>query len=53
VTIVGLFNTLIKKRNNIEHYQKRNTEKLLSEGLDMLMISIENKNGDKENEKEE
>lgn len=49
---IGLFNTLIKKRNYIEHYQKRNPEKLLSEGLDMLMMSIENKNRGKENENE-
>lgn len=48
---IGLFNTLIKKRNYIEHYHNRNSEKLLFEGLDMLMISIENKNGGKENEK--
>jgi len=44
---IGLFNTLIKKRNYIEHYHNRNSEKLLLEGLDMLMISIENKNGGK------
>lgn len=48
--IIGLFNILIKKRNYIEHYHKRNSDKLLLEGLDMLMISIENKNGGKENE---
>jgi len=49
---IGLFNTLIKKRNYIEHYHKINSEKLLLEGLDMLMISIENKNRGKENGKE-
>lgn len=48
---IGLFNTLIKKRNYIEHYHKKNSDKLLLEGLDMLMISIENKNGGKNNEK--
>ena len=48
---IGLFNTLIKKRNYIEHYHKRNSEKLLLEGLNMLMITI--KNGGKECEKEE
>jgi len=37
---IGLFNTLRKKRNYIEHYHKRNPEKLLMEGLDMLMMSI-------------
>lgn len=37
---IGLFNTLIKKRNYIEHYHKRNPEELLLEGLNMLMISI-------------
>lgn len=48
---IGLFNTIIKKRKYIEHYHKRNPEKLLLEGLDMLMISIENKNGGRNNEK--
>jgi len=33
----------------IEHYHKMNSEKMLLEGLDMLMISIENKDGGKEN----
>ena len=37
---IGLFNTLIKKRNYIEHYHKRNPEELLLDGLNMLMISI-------------
>jgi AcrR family transcriptional regulator len=50
---LGLFNTLIKKRNYIEHYHKRDSQKLLLEGLDMLMMTISNKNGGKENEKEE
>lgn len=49
---IGLFNTLIKKRNYVEHYHKRNSEKLLLEGLDMLMITIKNVNWGKENEKE-
>jgi AcrR family transcriptional regulator len=49
---IGLFNTLMKKRNYIEHYHERDSEKLLSEGLDMLMMSIENKNGGKKNEEE-
>lgn len=49
---IGLFNTLIKKRNYIEHCHKRNSEKLLLEGLDMLMITIKNVNWSKENEKE-
>jgi len=38
---IGLFNTLRKKRNYIEHYHKRNPEKLLLEGLDMMMKTIE------------
>jgi len=38
---VGLFNTLNKKRNYINHYYKRNTEDLLLEGFDMLITSIE------------
>lgn len=50
---LGLFNTLIKKRNYIKHYHKRDSQKLLLEGLDMLMMTISNKNGGKENEKEE
>lgn len=37
---IGLFNTLIKKRKYIEHYHKRNPEKLLLDGLNMLIISI-------------
>ena len=49
---IGLFNMLIKKRKYIEHYHKRNSEKLLLEGLDMLMITIKNINWGKENEKE-
>lgn len=48
---MGLFNTIIKKRNYIEHYHKRNSEELLIEGFNMLMKSIENKNGGRENEK--
>lgn len=48
---IGLFNTLIKKRNYIEHYHKRNSEKLLLEGLDMIVESIKIKNGGKKNEK--
>lgn len=50
---IGLFNTLIKKRNYIEHYHNRNSEKLLLEGLEMLMMSISNKNEGKGNEKNE
>ncbi len=50
---IGLFSTLIKKKNYIEHYHKRNPEKLLLEGLNMLMITIQNITGDKENEKME
>jgi AcrR family transcriptional regulator len=38
---VGLFNTTIKKRNYIEHYHKRTPEKLLLDGLDMLIHSIQ------------
>lgn len=50
---IGLFNTIIKKRNYIEHYHKKDPEKLLVEGLNMLMITIQNSKGGKENEKEE
>ena len=50
---MGLFNTLIKKKNYIEHNHKKNSEKLLFEGLSMLMTTIKNVNGEKENEKEE
>jgi len=46
---LGLYNTLRKKRNYIEHYHKRNPEKLLMEGLDMLMMFIEKENGEKQN----
>lgn len=42
---IGLFSTLTKKKHYIEHYHKRNSEELLLEGLDMLIKSIENKNG--------
>ena len=42
---IGLFSILRKKRNYIENYHKRNTEKLLTDGLDMIMMSIENKIG--------
>ena len=50
---MGLFNTVIKKKNYIEHYHKRDPEKLLMEGLSMLMGTIQNSNGGKENEEEE
>lgn len=42
--IIGLFSTLIKKRNYIEHYHMRNPEKVLLEGLNMLMKTIKNNN---------
>jgi AcrR family transcriptional regulator len=48
---IGLFSTLTKKRNYIEHYHKRNSEELLFDGLDMLIESIQNKNGGRKNEK--
>lgn len=38
---VGLFNTVIKKRNYIEHYHNKNSERLLLEGLDLIIRSIE------------
>ena len=41
--VIGLFNTLTKKGNYIEHYHKRNSEKLLLEGFDVLVNSIKNK----------
>ncbi len=52
---IGLFNTLIKKRNYINHYHNRNSEKLLLEGLDMLMClyKISNEGAENEKEKEE
>lgn len=49
---IGLFNTLIKKRNYIQNYHERSSEKLIIEGLDLLLFSINNKNGELENEKE-
>ena len=49
---IGLFNTLIKKRNYIQNYHERNSEKLIIEGLDLLLFAIKNKNGELENEKE-
>lgn len=39
---IGLFNTLIKKRNYIEHYHKRSSEELIFKGLDMMMLTIKN-----------
>lgn len=50
---MGLFSTLIKKRNYIEHYHKRDSEQLLLEGLNMLMLTIKNVDGGKKIEKEE
>lgn len=38
---IGLFNTLLLKRKYIEHYHERNPEMLISEGFDMLLLSIE------------
>lgn len=49
---IGLFNTLIKKRNYIQNYHERISEKLIIEGLDLLLFAIKNKNGELENEKE-
>jgi AcrR family transcriptional regulator len=49
---IGLFNTLIKKRNYIQNYHERSSEKLIIEGLDLLLFAINNKNGELENEKE-
>lgn len=49
--VIGLFNTLTKKRNYIEHYHKRNTEELLLEGLILLAESIKNKMEVEEGEK--
>lgn len=48
---IGLFNTLTKKRNYINHYNNRNSEELLLEGFDMLIRSIQNENRGKKNEK--
>lgn len=39
---IGLFNTLIKKRNYIEHYHNRNSEDLIFKGLDMMLITVKN-----------
>jgi len=50
---IGLFNTIIKKRNYIVHYHKMEPEKLLLDGLSMLRITIQNSSGGKESEKEE
>lgn len=49
---LGLFNTVRKKRNYIEHYHKRNPEKLLREGLNRLIMTVEKNNGGKEYENE-
>lgn len=49
---IGLFNTLIKKRNYIEHSHKRNPHKLLFTGLDMILKSISNEKMVLKNEKE-
>ncbi|MDW7660188.1 MAG: TetR/AcrR family transcriptional regulator [Bacillota bacterium] len=38
---VGLFNTVIRKRHYIENYHNKNSEKLLLEGLDFIIKSIE------------
>jgi AcrR family transcriptional regulator len=43
---IGLFNTLIKKRNYIQNYHERNSERLILEGLDLLLLAIKNKNGE-------
>lgn len=37
---IGLFNTLIKKKNYIEHYHKRSPEDLIFKGLDMMLITV-------------
>ena len=39
---IGLFNTLIKKRNYIQNYHERSSEKLIIEGLDLLLFAIKN-----------
>lgn len=49
--VIGLLNTLTKKRNYIEHYHKRNSEELLLESLDFLVISITNKTRAEKNAK--
>lgn len=50
---VGLFTTLSKKKNYFENYHQKNSEDLISEGLDMLMRMVENTNGGKGNEEKE
>ena len=40
---IGLFNTLTKKKNYIEHYHNRSFEELIYKGLDMMLITIKNK----------
>jgi AcrR family transcriptional regulator len=50
---IGLFNIAIKKRNYIEQYHKRDPQKILLEGFQMIISSIEKNDGKKEkNEKE-
>lgn len=48
---LGLFNTLIKKRNYILHYHKRDSEELLLEGFDILIRSIQKEHGGTGDEK--
>ncbi|MFD1176408.1 TetR/AcrR family transcriptional regulator [Paenibacillus puldeungensis] len=48
---LGLFNTLIKKRNYIQHYHKRDSEELLLEGIDTLVRSIQSESRGKQYEK--
>lgn len=47
---IGLFNTLIKKRNYIKHSHQKDSEKLLLEGVDMLIMSISSEKFKEKNE---
>lgn len=49
--VLGLLNTLTKKRNYIEHYHKRDSEELLLQSLEFLVISITNNTREEKNAK--
>jgi len=41
-SVIGIFNTLYRKRNYIMNYHKRDSDKLILNGFDLLIKSIEN-----------
>lgn len=50
---LGLFNTLWKKKVYVEHFHARNAEKLLTEGMDMLISTIVSPDWGQKNENQE